>query len=201
MQHLMETLPKNKLNLLQKSPGGLEQVLQDYLPYLQEKEAEKNRQRSLQQFNQKLKREKTRPLIDQEIDRYNQAYRSEAFNEVVTPKSNMDLVQSIENSEGELNNDYRLDEKIKEDIARPYQLPELKKLKDIVITPLGAGEITHKGKSGVIVNVNNQKKSFKNQDISVPSEEATEFVRNFLEIPEKDRSSNISLFTYDLPRS
>lgn len=68
-QALRQTIPKSKLALLDRAPGGFNQVLQDYA---EGQLSETNRQDALQQFNQR--RERPPSLIQEEMQRFQEQY-------------------------------------------------------------------------------------------------------------------------------
>ena len=74
---------------------------------------------------------------------------------------------------------------------------EAMKSMDTVVTPFGAGTI-HKTKGDdAYVEVGSKLKKVPVSEIEPPSEDVIKAVSNILNIPEVDRSSNVSLFTYD----
>lgn len=78
------------------------------------------------------------------------------------------------------------------------EIPEIKEIiNNFVMTPLGAGEVKHKGKAGQIVSTPSGDKSFPDEDIEDVPQDVIQAVSNILQIPEVDRSSNIALFLYN----
>jgi hypothetical protein len=217
-------LPKEKMQILEQAEGGLEQVLTDYKTFLESQGSslgnqppEDLKRDALERLRKNYEREakpypEKKGLAENELERFEQNYGQQGeVTEIPGMKSGEQMLEEIPGK--------NLDPMMQEQPVAPEMLPQvqeeapppemieqspeieepevIEELKDIVITPVGAGELKHKGKSGVIAEVNGKQQSFNPDELTVPSDEATEFVKDLLKIPEEDRSSNVSLFTYD----
>jgi hypothetical protein len=79
----------------------------------------------------------------------------------------------------------------------PEPLDTESMLKKFKITPFGAGEVVKETDKDSVVQVDNRLKKVPKQELELPSKEALMAVQDILQIPEIDRSSVVSLFTYD----
>lgn len=66
-----------------------------------------------------------------------------------------------------------------------------------IISPFGAGSIEHIKGDKAVINIDGKKRSVPVEELEPPSEDAIHAVTKMLGIPEKDLSSNVSLFFYD----
>jgi len=83
-------------------------------------------------------------------------------------------------------------------LAERVSLPEIKDIsKSFVFSPLGAAEVVKETPQDAVINVDSKLKKVPKQSIEAPSQEALRAVQDILQIPEIDRSSVVSLFTYD----
>lgn len=268
LQAIRETIPKGKLNLLDKAEGGFEQAIQDFAQDYELKQSEEKRIETLQKFNEKSQKQS---LLDTEEQRFENEYghsvkppmpqkpnpglspiddeeeiieglqntSQNMQNQQVAQQSQMpqeidpqqqlqsptespfedengireiadqheqllqDLKKETQNNLSKQQQEKALEQiRRSEDFLRQHR-PQSKALwipnleKGIVVTPQGAGTITHDGKKGVIADVDGKKKSFEKADVEKPTEDVIEAVQNILNIPEVDRSSNIALFLYN----
>jgi hypothetical protein len=74
--------------------------------------------------------------------------------------------------------------------------PSIKE-EEISITPLGAGALHKIHGDDAYVEIDHKLHKVPKEEIEPPSEDLIEAVQNILKIPEIDKSSNVSLFTYD----
>jgi hypothetical protein len=79
----------------------------------------------------------------------------------------------------------------------PEPLDTESMLKKFKITPFGAGEVVKETDKDSVIQVDNRLKKVPKQELELPSKEALMAVQDILQIPEIDRSSVVSLFTYD----
>jgi hypothetical protein len=66
-----------------------------------------------------------------------------------------------------------------------------------VITPLGAGTIHNEKGDNAFVKIDNKLHKISKDELEEPPKSAVEAVTNYLNIPEKDRSSNVALFAWN----
>jgi hypothetical protein len=66
-----------------------------------------------------------------------------------------------------------------------------------VITPLGAGTIHNEKGNDAFVKIDNKLHKIPKDELEEPPKSAVEAVTNYLNIPEKDRSSNVALFAWN----
>lgn len=66
-----------------------------------------------------------------------------------------------------------------------------------VITPLGAGTIHNEKGDNAFVKIDNKLHKIPKNELEEPPKSAVEAVTNYLNIPEKDRSSNVALFAWN----
>ena len=66
-----------------------------------------------------------------------------------------------------------------------------------VITPFGAGTIHNEKGNDAFVKIDNKLHKIPKSEIEEPPQSAVEAVTNYLNIPEKDRSSNVALFAWN----
>jgi len=175
-QMLKAVIPKSKIALFEKAPGGFEQVVNDYMQVMQQSQQQ---QSQVQPSPQQMPTEVIIPPIQPQ-----QAKEGERIGAL------KEFKEKQKKSSFEEEEIHRLESH--------YGKPQIQEAaKNVVITPQGVGEIKHEGKKGTIAKVNGKEKSFFPEDIEKPSENVIEAVANILQIPEVDRSSNIALFTYD----
>jgi hypothetical protein len=82
MQLLRQTLPKNKLAVLDRAPGGFEQAIQDYGVVVHQQQAQQGHDQALQQYQQhqqqvqakQAEEKRKQSLIDEEIERFERGY-------------------------------------------------------------------------------------------------------------------------------
>lgn len=227
-QLVRDQLPQSKIRILEKAPGGLEQVLKDYTQVMRQEVEGKSREQGMQKFNEKINKPK---VGVEEYDRFMKAYYPEEYEQQlrsqgrkeISPKEHEKnelipqaqekeikpqelpqhgknpLIQSPANIIREEQNVIQKQKPISQEVVPPQKeflkqhiLPQ-----NIVITPIGAGELKHEGEKGDIVEVGGKQKSFFKDEIQKPEEELMQAVQNILNIPEVDRSSNIALFLYN----
>ena len=83
-------------------------------------------------------------------------------------------------------------------LAERVSVPEIQDItKSFVFSPLGAGEIVKETPKDAVINIDRGMKKVPKSSIEAPSQEALKAVQDILQIPEIDRSSVVSLFTYD----
>lgn len=83
-------------------------------------------------------------------------------------------------------------------LAERVSVPEIQDItKSFVFSPLGAGEVVKETPKDAVINVDRGMKKVPKSSIEAPSQEALKAVQDILQIPEIDRSSVVSLFTYD----
>lgn len=88
-------------------------------------------------------------------------------------------------------------EAVPQEVAPPPEPPR-KEMGSVVVTPNGeVGEIKAKDKAGVLVEVNGKAKRYTEDQLEGEDKDVVEAVQQILDIPEVDRSSIVSLFTYD----
>jgi hypothetical protein len=83
-------------------------------------------------------------------------------------------------------------------LAERVSVPEIKDIaKSFVVSPLGAAELVKETPNASVINVDSKLKKVPKGSLEAPSAQALQAVQDILQIPEIDRSSVVSLFTYD----
>lgn len=174
------TIPKHIAKLLDKSEGGLDQVVQDYYQYL-----EQNPPQERPQFSRD---ENFGQGIIQQAHQQEQQMQPPEEAPIQTPASL--LPQPSAPIEPIIKPIKQIVPDIEKEIVAKLPM-------NIVNTPLGIGKIDHDGKSGIIANVDGKKKSFKHDQITKPPQDLEEAVRHIINsIPENEKSTNLQSATY-----
>lgn len=180
---LRKILPKDKLPALEKAEGGLEKVVDDYSKFL--KQTQQTISKEKPQTNVNVPAPKTPDSV------INLPFTN-PINQAATPIQNPTQPQTPQPVQPPLQNLSPPTEASKNITNVPKEI-----FKKVVVTPKGVGEVKYEGNKNVVTNVGGQDKSYFKEDITKPSEEIIQAVEQILQIPEVDRSSVVSLFTYD----
>lgn len=124
----------------------------------------------------------------------------EDYAQSIVPQETKDLTEAIPTSEEMPPEIAPEPEVAKEDLNLPEETIEPTKpiaKNETVIAPQGVGEVKEIRNGKAVVEVDGKKHQVDVEDLEKEPEEIIETVKELLKIPEVDRSSIVSLFTYD----
>ena len=137
-------------------------------------------------------------------------YPTETINQPLSPEKKAEIEKLIPSFESKVKHHEQELERFKgkgfestarEDLERSQAALEYWKgklaSKPVVLTPEGAGTLKNIHKDNAYVEENGKLRKVPLSDINEPSENAIEAVTTYLNIPEKDRSSNVALFAWN----
>lgn len=179
---LRKIVPKDKLPFLEKSEGGLEKLVDDYSKFLNQTKDQIAKPEAAAPIT---------PVAPSELKNV-QSPISQPLNQAPNPVANTIQPQTPQPIQSPVQETAPI-----QSIANKIQNIPRESFNKIVVTPKGIGQVKYEGKNNVVTNVGGQDKSYFKEDITKPSEEIIQAVEQILQIPEVDRSSVVSLFTYD----